>query len=418
MARIRKIIRVALIHGTFAPNAKWVESPSVMTEEIEKSTGRIPKFFAIRWSGRNSRAQRKMAAEKTVRHLSKSSSESGRAYFIVGHSHGGNIGVEAVHKIWPSGWRPKDLVGLVTLNTPFLIFLMRSSAIIAMQTIFIGIGVLVTIAPMMDWLDVGPVVSRILGPLLVLTFIGGVIFLGSSKAIEKKLENIRTRHEHRLHVDRHTRVLCISSRDDEAIGWLQLIDNILNFPFLILHPLALLPIFIGIPFLHYFLEWNFSNGAMSVWMFFDTLEFRSVTSFVGSFYDALKYLMIWQSEEEIQNFSSMIWETRNHVHVILLVLLSTIANFLMFWALVALVAVVGNYTISGLVFGNGFGMVALATAWVCRLKVTDVPVQFANVEYISTDPHTSLRHSSPYDDVNVAHSIGEWIRANVEDWQE
>lgn len=106
-------IKVTLVHGTFARNAKWVRKGSSMTSRLEETGVEWERF---RWSGCNSHRARIRAAEQLAKRLLEQK-EDGVRQAVVAHSHGGNIAVHAV-------WRLMDVrdgsIPVVTLATPFL----------------------------------------------------------------------------------------------------------------------------------------------------------------------------------------------------------------------------------------------------------------------------------------------------------
>ena len=110
----RKIAFV-LIHGTFARGAPWTQAGSVLVDRLSKY---FPESLIVQfeWSGRNNFSERKIATKNLIE---KCKNISGKGYklVIVGHSHGGNIAIEALYE--RHGFREK-ILKLYTISTPFL----------------------------------------------------------------------------------------------------------------------------------------------------------------------------------------------------------------------------------------------------------------------------------------------------------
>ncbi|WOJ95775.1 hypothetical protein R0137_11030 [Congregibacter brevis] len=133
-------VEVTLIHGTwpyglfswrklFRRNpAGWHQLDSNVTSSIDeklRSHGIDATFSSIKWSGRNSflaRFRASLALRKLIAKVKRD--DPSLPHFLVAHSHGGNVAMQALRKI-SDGKRP---VGLVTIATPFIVLDRRSAS--------------------------------------------------------------------------------------------------------------------------------------------------------------------------------------------------------------------------------------------------------------------------------------------------
>src|ERR1700726_3299876 len=97
-------IVVHLVHGTFAQNAAWTKEGSFLRSKIEDTfpPGKV-SFSEFTWTGENSHRQRFNAAIDFYEHLSRAFQAEPGAHFIIAHSHGGNVVLQALfgHAISP-----------------------------------------------------------------------------------------------------------------------------------------------------------------------------------------------------------------------------------------------------------------------------------------------------------------------------
>jgi hypothetical protein len=108
---------VTLVHGTWARDAEWTLADSALRATIARAAGGSVAFQRFVWSGKNSIAARRRALEGLVAHLRRLIEGWPRArHYVVGHSHGGNVALQALGDAALSG----KVDGLVCLSTPFL----------------------------------------------------------------------------------------------------------------------------------------------------------------------------------------------------------------------------------------------------------------------------------------------------------
>jgi hypothetical protein len=107
-----------LIHGTWAPNARWTWSGSPLRRKVEAvvGEGRV-RFESFAWSGHNRIFARRDAALRLRGELDRSLEHwPGVPHYLIAHSHGGNIALSALE----SASMADRIAGVICLSTPFL----------------------------------------------------------------------------------------------------------------------------------------------------------------------------------------------------------------------------------------------------------------------------------------------------------
>jgi hypothetical protein len=108
---------VTLVHGTWARGAGWTASSSPLCATLRNAAWGTVRFERFTWSGRNAISARAAAIEGLISHIQATQERWPRArHYIVGHSHGGNIALQALRDRTVEG----RTVGVVCLSTPFL----------------------------------------------------------------------------------------------------------------------------------------------------------------------------------------------------------------------------------------------------------------------------------------------------------
>jgi hypothetical protein len=129
-----------LIHGTFAPRAKWTQPGSTLYSRL---AAEFPDatIDAIPWSGRNCFVDR-LDAAKTTSAIALDKLRTGSPVFLIGHSHGGGAIIYALNESEALG---KGLAGALFMGTPFMALatrpgyrlLQRALIILVMVSLFI-----------------------------------------------------------------------------------------------------------------------------------------------------------------------------------------------------------------------------------------------------------------------------------------
>ena len=109
------MIRVTLVHGTFAREAAWVLPESTLRTILTEALGTI-SFDVFTWDGRNRFSSRASAALELTSRLEADSSDQQSPHFLIGHSHGGTVCLLALK----SETVRARVNGIVCLSTPFL----------------------------------------------------------------------------------------------------------------------------------------------------------------------------------------------------------------------------------------------------------------------------------------------------------
>jgi hypothetical protein len=85
-----------LVHGTFAPHAKWTRPGSILYTRLQAEFPDAT-IDAIPWSGRNRFADR-LEAANTIKGVALDKVGTGSPVFLIGHSHGGSAIIYALNQ--------------------------------------------------------------------------------------------------------------------------------------------------------------------------------------------------------------------------------------------------------------------------------------------------------------------------------
>jgi hypothetical protein len=114
-------IVITLVHGTGARGAPWTAPNSLLRSSLSSALNNRAAYCRFLWSGTNSIRARRASATLLRQRLSELTHSFPRAqHFVVGHSHGGSIILEALDaKI------AGQIAGIVCLATPVLMMRRR-----------------------------------------------------------------------------------------------------------------------------------------------------------------------------------------------------------------------------------------------------------------------------------------------------
>lgn len=108
---------VTLVHGTFARNAAWTKPQSLLSTTLTSTFNGQILLEAFNWSGWNSPVSRFNAAQNLKKRLLQLLVEHPQAkHFIIAHSHGGNVALEALRDRHVA----EGMSGVICLSTPFM----------------------------------------------------------------------------------------------------------------------------------------------------------------------------------------------------------------------------------------------------------------------------------------------------------
>ena len=138
----RSIVTILLVHGTFAREAAWTREGSLMYAALSRRfpEARLERF---EWSGANSVLERGDAS-MALRTDLISRINNGQRVYVVAHSHGGNVALNAITHLEPL---QIDQVALCCLATPFFHAKKRQIEILGRWPLiwgFSGIGIVLS----------------------------------------------------------------------------------------------------------------------------------------------------------------------------------------------------------------------------------------------------------------------------------
>ena len=111
--------QVIAVHGTWSSNKTW-QNQSGINRYTRKTFGNKSFNYSFNWSGGNYTSMRTTAAKNLVKkalELRRSLPRS-EPLTIVGHSHGGNVGIEAINLMVTMPEFKDVKINLLTINTP------------------------------------------------------------------------------------------------------------------------------------------------------------------------------------------------------------------------------------------------------------------------------------------------------------
>ncbi len=111
-------LQAVYVHGTWSNPETWEELRGQNFESIQSATGNNTHIDNFQWSGLNLSSARTEGAEKLVQTILDNANGK-EPLTLVGHSHGGNVIIEAVNMLAEQG-KLEGLgeVNIVTINTP------------------------------------------------------------------------------------------------------------------------------------------------------------------------------------------------------------------------------------------------------------------------------------------------------------
>jgi hypothetical protein len=235
---------VTLIHGTFAPRAAWTRPGSPLRERLADHF-RVPiEFEHFDWTGRNTNAARRSAAEGLSRRLAEVHRRApSTPHFLLAHSHGGNVALYALGLATPEV--RASVAGVITLGTSFIVAVRREieAAVEVLPSLLLSVGLLVFLAVFLaalfsgiDLVDSPLKVTVLLWCLAALIGAFSWSFWAVKNAVENLVERIRRRQaalaEHlTAWWKTEPPLLAITASADEAFYGLRLFDRIGDAPF-------------------------------------------------------------------------------------------------------------------------------------------------------------------------------------------
>ncbi len=215
-----KDIDIFLIHGTFANDAEWINEQSFFCKRIKERISGNVTFHQYIWDGKNSFNSRYIEGTKLGKQID-SLEESDSTKIIIGHSHGGNVGLYSL------GIGQKvDLI--FTLGTPFIINQTKFSVnaidnFVKLLCIFL----LVLISDELYFLlTAGVDISIIIMFFLFVLALGGILLFFYQKGKKRILKIVRGfKKEIQYMKELDVSIVNIQYAFDEANFFLNLINN-------------------------------------------------------------------------------------------------------------------------------------------------------------------------------------------------
>ena len=111
--------QVIAVHGTFSDNRTWKDKAGI-NRYTHKTFGNNTYNYGFNWSGGNYASMRTTAAKKLVQYAidARKTLSYKEPLTIVGHSHGGNVGIEAINMMVNMPEFDGVQINLLTINTP------------------------------------------------------------------------------------------------------------------------------------------------------------------------------------------------------------------------------------------------------------------------------------------------------------
>jgi len=250
--------RILLVHGTvlfarfdlFKRIFKtwgiptWISPRSTFCAKLRESC-RDVKLERLRWSGGNSPKCRHEAALRLAQKINRSASfHPDEKLFIIAHSHGGNVALEAVKHCDQS-----LIAGIACLGTPFFRFRTRDVERAFFPITYVFVAILLALSALVGCL-LGVFVEEFLAAVSLIGF-GLVLYFRESlkvpwvNRLQTRLEGIAAKNAHVFSMS--LKLLCIESRRKEARWALKVARLLGSLPLTVARVVTVL--WLGIQFL-------------------------------------------------------------------------------------------------------------------------------------------------------------------------
>jgi hypothetical protein len=441
-----------LVHGTFAPNADWVEESSVFCNHLRNFFNDDVVFRPFRWSGKNSFSARATAKTALIQSLDADlGSNVDSHHFLCAHSHGGSI-VAYAYDARPD--LADRIAGTVFLSTPFYTyrllpswrFLVNGLLSPIFLIVFIAISILVAnitvaLTPLVAPMYPNPLIiehALILTLALFASYFLGALALIALNRMKMRLMRkylhraIHYASEFSCRLPPSTNALCVRASGDEAsaglgfaqtVSWFFISLNVLVARVFekITSPLG------NANFRHHLLRLagltllvSVLQAASLAELFSRLLQVANIdfipamktlgNSVFASWYYSFKNLTTgFVSGDQIRLFlASSVIIAIGYAFVIILIALT--AFFL---------ASLGLFVINW-VLSLAFGRLPFLVAGLLQVAVEPTPPgqwRFVHVTWNKRDPkrlwRPFWRHSHPYGDANLLNLLCDWANTIV-----
>lgn len=226
-----------IIHGTWGSRSDFAFEDSLFCRALKAEVFQPLEFVRFKWSGKNSELERVHAADDLIELIARISLRDDPIY-ILAHSHGGNVALEALRNTEVAN----RVKGIITMGTPFLrtelrqwvlllesplgfIFLLGVSLAIALTS------VLSIVASSIGMIDMAFGIIGIFSLIFII-----VIGVKSNDGnyisyISRNVKDYAASLNKRIpNSTPDLPILAITSKGDEAIWWLQSVFLVSNLP--------------------------------------------------------------------------------------------------------------------------------------------------------------------------------------------
>lgn len=392
-------VRIYLVHGTFAPKARWTREGvliETLRDEISKHAGvncQDIEFVPCNWADTFleawfTQAARDRGLDRVQKFLGMSELnvqiDKGQLVYFLAHSHGGNIILDAVSNLRLDG----KVRGVICMNTPFLVMFKRNFSTIAARVLQTSLALAVVLLTLLHlskscrgfgcFQEGGQAVEDTVVVLAIASLLlAGLAAISMFARKRNSFEKWRSAQEKLVESFSgapivRTPVLSAWNAGDEILVTLRTLQSVSDVPFIILHPLMILILFLA-----------------------------------NLFYTA-PHLHAWAQMGE--------WNKDSSPEAWLLLLMAIVLTPLVY----VLIAVAGLFlNLFCLVFpvaGLDFG--AWRNSFITRLAVGYLPIKVADSTFVEFNLKSSwLNHSRIYlDDVSLKH-FATWISNDIKQAQ-
>lgn len=184
---------VILIHGTFEPRAAWVFEKSELKRKIETQLGAV-QFYYLSWDGKNSQSSRHSAALTLAEFIRQNID---REFYIVAHSHGGNIAIDALSMLNKN--QTSSIKKVALLSVPVLNIIKRGTTKLSEESHATAMLLLYSLAilPVLNTFHSSNEIALIIALSIVMAFF--VTFITKSFALQAdKLYENHAKRRHRF----------------------------------------------------------------------------------------------------------------------------------------------------------------------------------------------------------------------------
>jgi RHS repeat-associated protein len=110
------------VHGTWSNSSTWVSQSNILDATYRAFGDKNHSDFNFNWSGGNYASMRTTAAKELVSYIRNTRAENNLSkdepITLVGHSHGGNVNIEAINMMVEMEEFQGVTINLLTINTP------------------------------------------------------------------------------------------------------------------------------------------------------------------------------------------------------------------------------------------------------------------------------------------------------------